>query len=227
MATKSEVDMAISTMAFLPNSPLAGASKDIISGIMQTFYMQLKDFSNSTLQAAVLHYTSANKFFPAPGDLREAAMELMLIAQDVPSPAEAWAMVVDAKEVMEKVRCDDAVRIMNDMDIANGANDGSGYLAALTEYKEHFRKCDLCTDGKSEFKYQHPVVTEAVRLMGGREAIFTDNNTADRARFTDAYKELIAREKRKNNMLPEVRGYVKQLEMDTAVGLLTDKLSKG
>ena len=42
--------------------------------------------------------------------------------------------------------------------------------------------------------YAHPAVAETVRRLGGRSAILTGNTPADRAKFIDAFRDVIDQE---------------------------------
>jgi len=78
--------------------------------------------------------------------------------------------------------------------------------------------CEICTLGGLKEVYSHPVVAETVKVLGGRDVIITDNPTADRARFIDAYREIVARERTKNAMLPVVREYVQDKQKSLVAG---------
>jgi hypothetical protein len=70
------------------------------------------------------------------------------------------------------------------------------------------KACSVCTEGGYRELYASPAVAECVKMLGGRDMLLTDNPTADRARFIEAYREIVARERKKAGMLPQVRAYI-------------------
>ena len=56
--------------------------------------------------------------------------------------------------------------------------------------------------------WSHPLVERAVRTIGWRELRFSENQTADRARFIQCYEQLTERAERENLTLPQVRAYI-------------------
>ena len=82
-------------------------------------------------------------------------------------------------------------------------------------------------------QWSHPLIKQAVDAIGGYIALCdSENATADRARFVQAYEALLSRAQKDARMLPEVRqmvrhiasGEVKQLE--ALVGEFTRGMSK-
>lgn len=62
------------------------------------------------------------------------------------------------------------------------------------------------------------VVAKAVRYIGGwTQLAMSDNTVADRARFIDAYREVLKREDHDRRMLPKVREHVKALADDLRI----------
>lgn len=77
----------------------------------------------------------------------------------------------------------------------------------------------------------HPLVEKAVNYVGGwRHLVESENYTADRARFVDAYNQVREREIEQVRMLPQVREQLKALadglKMDN-VRVLEDQQAKG
>jgi len=63
-------------------------------------------------------------------------------------------------------------------------------------------------------KEVHPLVTEGVKLMGGWKVIGQSNNLpSERARFIDAFRELITERKQKARMLPRTRRFIGEEEI--------------
>ena len=182
----------------------------------------LADLPIETVEAAVEQYLSVETFFPAPGKLRETAMDLQMLALGIPTPAEAWGMVISANLIQEARFCETGARLRD-----NAMNPNGGYGKVLRDYSLHVDECSICDAGGYRETYAHPAVTETVKLLGGREAILTDNPAADRARFSDAYREVIARERMKTAMLPEVKEYVREKRAQLDAGAQIKQLTKG
>lgn len=227
MATKkADIEKIISTMAFMPNSPLVGQNANIIAGIMEDFFQTLKDIDLQTLQAAVVQYKREEKFFPTPSGILEKAQDLAVIAQGLPTPSEAWGKVLEADKYTKPNYCDEAQRLARLCE-----DDPENYGRHLRSYSNHRDGCGECRNSVSVEDYGHPVVSETVKMLGGRSAIFTDNMTADRARFIEAYREIVAREKKKASMTPEVSQFVENkrqlyLQSQSEIKMLTDRMEK-
>jgi hypothetical protein len=56
--------------------------------------------------------------------------------------------------------------------------------------------------------WSHPLVEQTVNALGWRNLRMSENSTADRARFLQAYDQLQDRMEREEMMLPAVRGYI-------------------
>lgn len=59
--------------------------------------------------------------------------------------------------------------------------------------------------------FSHPLVEQAVNALGWRTLCWSENQTADRARFLECYNQLLARSQRVGSMLPPVRKVVQRL----------------
>lgn len=232
MATKQDIEKIIGTMAHMPNSPLLNASKDIISGVMEDFYQILKDVELGLLQAAVLQYKREEKFFPTSSGILEKVFDIQMIASGMPTPTEAWAMVLEGVKEIRAIYCQESIRlyeelesITNELSVAKGDDwDKANKLHwnKRNEYWSHRDNCEECKNPNKVEDYKHPAVTEVVRLLGGRSAIITDNMMSDRARFIDAYREIVGREKKKFNMHPDTKLYLEE-----KIGSEVKKLSEG
>jgi len=223
MATRDNIKRALLKMRYLPNSPLTDHN---IENLVNVYEEILADLTPETLEAASRQYLSTDTFFPSPGKLRETALELQMLAIGIPTPGEAWGMVITNRILNEPVFCEEGARLRDDgMKLSGGE-----YQMALADYGRHVDECPVCDLGGFNTKYKHPAVTETVRLLGGRDAILTDNEVADRARFLEAYREVIARERMKVGMLPEVKEFVQAKRAELMDGTneikqLTERLS--
>ena len=215
MSTRAEVIHLVSEIQYLPNSPITNAT---IRGVMDMFIDDLEDLPVELVTAAFRQYRSTAIFFPTPGSIREIAMDLQMIAMGVPTPTEAWGMVLTAEKNISAVWCE-----------VGGALRDTMYDGSWDKYRRHMDECLICRPGGTKDVYNHAVVEETVRMLGGRDIIITDNPTADRVRFIDAYREIVARERKKVAMLPTVRSYIEdrqQRMIETQIKQLAGGLKK-
>lgn len=212
---------------------LAGIAKKMVTPVRVTpdtagaYFDSLRDMSRETLHAALLYCVEndGGQFFPSISQIREAARTLMAVSLGIPAPSEAWGMVLNAKQRIDPIVCEEGARIRE------AAMAGTDYFKHVMESKEHDRTCDICAVGSWSVVYAHNAVAMTVRLMGGPEAIHTGMPTADRARFLEAYKEIVEREIRLATQSPAVKGFVQasraryELEVPKAVAGLLNKWS--
>lgn len=239
MATREDVLQIIELLSSLPNNPLASyepetpEGKKAIEVFVNAYFSILEDIPTVFLQAAALQYLgSDNKFFPSnPGTLRDIAFDLEMMAQGIPTPSMAWAMVLRGPKMIEARLCETGVSLREAAFL--NPHDQKLYFKSLSQYSDHVDSCDICMPTSREGSYGSKVVDEAVKLMGGRDVIFTDNATADRARFLEAYRELIMVERRRLQMHPKVADLIADPDRPRlgqtgeAVNLLAAKLSAG
>ena len=198
MANENEIMQAILLCRFMPNSPITDKN---VKEVTATFQAVLADLPAEFVKAASVQYLSENKFFPTPGDFRNTAMDLQMLSLGIPTAAEAWGMVLSAYSYQEPVFCETGAGLR----MAYIENQTNGEMKA---YDKHMRECSVCDIGGFAERYKHEAVAETVRMFGGREAIITDNPTADRARFIEAYREVVAKQRKLQSMIPQVRNFV-------------------
>ena len=225
MATQDEINTILKLLSFLPNCPITDEStRDLVRSM---YFASLADIPFQWLQAAYLQYIGQDKpFFPSnPGALREIAFDLEMAAQGVPTASQAWAMLLRGPQRIEARIC------QINADLREGLNPTDrNYFHRLADISTHERDCDVCMPTSKEGSYGSNIVDEAVKMMGGRDAIFTDNATADRARFLDAYRELVVNERRRLQMHPMVKELISDPDRpqlgttSPAIGLLAAKM---
>ncbi len=213
MASQEEINTLLELLSTLPNCPITTVeTRDLVRSM---YFAALGDIPFQWLQAAYLQYIGQDKpFFPAnPGTLREIAFDLEMTAQGVPTPSMAWAIVLSATQKSSIQRCQTAEGIAETLagldrpGIIKTPELREKIVSLQKEYFEHYCTCRICVlsdTTKIEYEYSHEVVARVVYLMGGRDVIFTDNATADRARFLDAYRELVLIERKRLQMHPKV-----------------------
>lgn len=214
MATKQDVFSILQRLKFLPNSPIAERN---VEQVVDMFFVILKDLSFDLLDKAALFYLGQdNPFFPMPGVLRAKALELQMIALKIPTAAEAWGMVLNRNTVQPGQYC----AVSASLHEAAQTLIGGEYLLKIREINDHEADCPVCRPTIFDASYAHPMVARTVYLLGGLDAILSDNPVADRARFVQAYTELVNRETSVVGMVPDVRDYV-----DDTGRMLTDERS--
>jgi len=215
MATMNKIRELLISLIHLPNAP------ELSPQVVKEFHGVLGHWDDDLLDTAVLHYKSAETFFPTPGTLNGRVLDLQLIAMGVPTAGEAWSQVLDAIRYTSAVYCDEGLKLRQDChELQNG-----NYMSAVAKYGSHVDSCDTCAAGGYGEFYAHPAVAETVRLLGGRDALFTDNPAADRKQFIDAYRERLQIEGRKFIMPPAVKDYISsQSPALLSMGKLTKRL---
>jgi hypothetical protein len=218
MANKDDVTRALLGLQHLANSPIKDTN---VSKIVAQYQADLEDLPADILHAAVVHYrTSPSPFFPTSGQLREKATELLLLAMDVPTAAQAWAQVLEAPR-LESVVCNIGNLLYQAVDTASPDD----YWTLVMEYKLHCDKCDTCKTGVTYEHYDHPIVARVVKKLGGRERILTDNLPADRAQFIRAYMDIVMRETKKATMPKQLKNAVDQIAAQQ-MALLTEGMER-
>jgi hypothetical protein len=203
VATRSEITKTILSMRFLPNSPIKDGN---VEAVVETFEQVLSDLPNDVVVAAARQYLSTATFFPSPGALRESAIDLQMLAIGIPTPAEAWGMVLGAVQYREMALCADGTALRNGLE----GKTNYEYWVAQSLYTAHLNDCKICDEGGYKEIYRHPAVANTVILLGGRETLLTNNPVSDRARFIEAYRDVVARERMRAGMVPEVQEYVRK-----------------
>lgn len=213
MATKQTVYKIISMLSFFPNCPI---TKDNAQAINEMFYAALGDIPDEFLNAAYVQYISGDRpFFPTnPGTLREIAFDLELTANHVPTASQAWAMVIKGPTELRARWCETGALLRDTLLESNHENYGTSRSA----YYAHIDACGICCPATRPGEYEHQIVTEAVRRMGGRDAILTDNVAADRARFLEAYREMVINERKILQMVPQVRAMLESKDRPSLIG---------
>lgn len=221
MITKPDIVRMLQSFQYLPNSPIKDDTKRLAT-MADTYYEALKDLPLEMLKAAASAYLATGQFFPTPGNVRERAVDIALLSMGVPTAGEAWGQVMNGKGILHSVRCPagETLRLAVDGKI------GREYWLALENYSAHVDNCVDCYDDRSDG--WHPTVKAAFDSMGGDRGVFTDNMSADRARFMDQYRAFVEREVLRFSMPANVRGYIEETKQQLATGQvreLADKMS--
>lgn len=183
-----------------------GLSDKEWQAMSEGYYRILGDLPPELLNAAVLEIGRENTFFPSAAELRKAAMSLVERAEGIPSAQDAWAEVCRGKkaELIAPVKWR-MTENHHEIDTPEEAENN-------TELIEYWQEClngdeariERC--GFIEPEWSHSLIGQAVRGIGGYAALCaSENPTADRARFIEAYNSYLCRSRDEKAMLPEVR----------------------
>ena len=170
--------------------------QEITDMTVEVYYQVLRDLPLDQLKAAVLDLISSDTpWMPAAGQVRARAFDLALQEAGLLTAGEAWAEV---KRVVRKhyVRAAPPVIGWNE--------DGSPQFQEWGAYL-----------------FSSPLVYNALESVGGPDVfqlpIEVEHTT--RARFQDAYKILVSRERDQARRLPQVREVVKALARNKSLEL--------
>lgn len=218
MTTQTKIHEVLLSMIGMPNAP------EITPNLIREFHSVLGQWPDDVFEMAALHYKSTETFFPTPGTLNNKILDMQMLAAGIPTAAEAWGQVMNALKFVETILCAEGAALRDAI-----AGTGAAYLTASKEYNHHRNFCGQCQQGGLIESYSHPVVAETVRLLGGRDALMTDNPAADRKQFIDAYRERVALEGRKFIMPQKVKSYIeekRQALTGDAIKQLTQGMTK-
>lgn len=219
MTTHREMTDMLGRVAYLPNSPV---NDENVGEIVDTFLAVLEEFPADMVSAAVDYYLATGTYFPTPSGLRDRVVELWVSAADIPMPAVAWGYVLDARRWTGAVWCKEGARLR---DAVTGT--GDDYWNGIRALSEHTKVCEICKGPGDQHDFRHPAVAETVRRLGGLGNIFTGNLPADRSRFIEAFRDVVAQETKQLSMPVQVRTFVEEQRarlVSGQVGILAAKL---
>lgn len=217
MANYNKVKNILEGLVALPNCP------DITPQVVREFHVVLSQWPDDLLEMAVLNYKSTETFFPTPGAINARVLDLQMIAMNIPTAGEAWSQVLNAIQHKSSIWCETGAALREQIP----GKTGSAWRDAQNNYERHLDACTICKpcSGFSE-TYSHPAVAETVRLLGGRDALMTDNPAADRKQFIDAYRERITIEGRRSILPAEVQSFIEDNQAGQMMKRLVGGLSK-
>lgn len=203
MATRQDIFNILQRVKYLPNSPI---NEKNVDQIVEMFFVILKDLSFDLLDKAALFYLGQDvPYFPMPGKIRSKALELQMIALKIPTPAEAWGMVIKRNRHQPGVICQVSAQLRKEIE---GVATSGEYFLLIKKITSHESECRVCKPTTFNSEFAHPMVERTVKILGGLDAILSDNPVADRARFVQAYSELLEREISIVGMTSDVREFV-------------------
>ncbi len=203
---------------------------------IRAYLATLQDLPVELVTLAAEQLAASSRFFPSAGELRLAAVELILERAEVPRPDAAWGEVVRelAREWPEHP-ADPECRICR----------GLGYLhLEVPPSHPAFGKLQLCTcrqigpedivtsptgDLWPRPRFSHPLIAEAVESLGGWfELAKAEVRESWRARFLEFYEAL--RRRRAGELIrpPAVAAFLdKAYDPSPAIQSLVARLESG
>lgn len=180
-----------------------------IKGTASAYYEHLCEYPAGMVRAACDMYLQGDKgtFFPSVSDIQNNIREILRIATGIPTPLEAWAMIMDSARYEGSVSCQTGTMLRKHAD----GKIGGDYLKIILELRDHEAECTICHGAKDFDDFGHPAVTATVKRLGGKQYIITGNPTADRARWIEAYREIVDKEFRMITTSPSVKGYIESI----------------
>lgn len=175
MATDREIEKALTVLS------AAYPRFDLPEETIRIYQRLLADLDFDLLKAATLQCATMCKFFPTVAEIRDAATEIVTMAEHIPTPIEAWGEVIQA-----------------------------------------IRKI-----GGNSFRpdFSHPMIDELVKHFGWHALCTSDHSFADRARFMDAYADMLKASRRRSQMLPEVLAIVEnRLSTSSTIKEIAEKI---
>lgn len=94
---------------------------------------------------------------------------------------------------------------------------------AWQEVQKAFIECGM----NNPPEWTHPLIAQTVKTFGWRNLCMSENATADRMRFIQAYEQLAERAEKNETMLPQVRGYIETRREQLSAGSEVKKLAEG
>jgi hypothetical protein len=153
------------------------------------YFDVLHDIPIELLQTASRQCLATLKWFPKPAEIREQALQLVMISLGIPNANDAWA------EVTRRMQNTFSVRRVGDrvqVTIAGMYEEApGGYLTQRQPTAED---------------WSTPIIQKAIDGIGGwRTLRASENPIADRAQFLRAYERYSMRQMQAARMLPETR----------------------
>lgn len=202
MANKQSITQALLQLKHLPNCPI---TDDNVSQIVEQYTSDMIDIPDEVVGAAVIYYrTNPNPFFPTSGQLRDKAIELLLMAMNVPTASHAWAQLLSAVRFLDSEMCPECERLFRAVDGLTGGD----YWDAIHAYQKHTGTCEVYSRGGFKEVYDHPIVEEIVFEMGGRDRLLEGDIGVCRSLFLKGYTEIVTRKIKRASLPVPVREVV-------------------
>jgi hypothetical protein len=153
------------------------------------YFDVLHDIPIELLQTAARQCLATLKWFPKPAEIREQALQLVMVSLGIPNANDAWAEVTR--------RMHNTFRVRQVGDLVQVAITGM-YDEAPGGYLTHRQP--------TAEDWSTPLIQKAIDGIGGWRALrASDNPIADRSQFISAYERYSTRQMQAARMLPETR----------------------
>lgn len=181
MATRETVTRIIGVLAQFYPAFARTQDADAWQALIAAYHLVLYDLEGDLLERAALDLGGRARFFPAAGELRQAALDLADLGQDIPTAQDAWA------EVSKRLR--------------------RGGFYVRDEWGAYQRRAPRAEDWSHPLIQRALDGVGGWQALKDPQA----NAAADRARFFEAYNVYAARDRQDRGMLPCVRQAVERI----------------
>jgi hypothetical protein len=167
------------------------------SEVLNVYVEHLLDMDYEVFKLAIDRHYATSKFMPLIADIRAAAMNNALHQAGVPTPAEAWG------EVAKNLRKSKQVNV--------------GTLTSVNRLDDH--------------DWSHPLVRQAAEEIGWEDLywLYKEGDTgaynSSRARFQDAYREMVSGLKELYTLTPDLRNSIQPPDQPQLVAPEPESLS--
>lgn len=175
----------------------------------EVYFGVLRDVPLELLQSAARECVATLKWFPKPSEIREQALDLVMIALGIPTPNDAWA------EVSRRMRNTFRTHMVA----------GTPYVELTGMYQVHAQG-HLIPRRPTAEDWSTPLIQRAIDGIGGWAALqMSSNPVSDRAQFLRAYQQYSMRQLKAARLLPETKQAV--LDWRKSGGLMPLALAAG
>lgn len=108
-------------------------------------------------------------------------------------------------------------------DILDASDPCPGDYQAWAEVQAEIRRAGHC----GQPKFSHPLVEQAVGMLGWRYLCLSENPVADRAHFVQAYQALAQQRRKENRRLQQVSEFIAQLAATRQKQLISRRATEG
>jgi hypothetical protein len=189
MATEKEVKTIMRDLAKVYPERVRDVGPEGWEAMCGIYWEVLRDIPTELLQTAARQCMATLKFFPKPAELREQALELVMMTLGIPNANDAWA------EVTRKLGGNFRWREINGKMVLEVTG-----MLVVTEAGH------LQARNPTEEDWSTPLIQKTIDGVGGWAMLrASENQVSDRAQFLRAYETYAMRELQTARLLPETR----------------------
>jgi hypothetical protein len=189
MATEKEVKTIMRDLAKVYPERVRDVGPEGWDAMCGIYWEILRDIPTELLHAAARQCMATLRFFPKPAELRDKALEIIMMTLGIPNANDAWAEV--SKRLTGRFRWR---QIQGKMQLE--------IIGMLVETEGGYLRERQPVDSD----WSTPLIQRAIDGIGGWAALRASENViADRSQFLRAYEAYAMREVEQARLLPETR----------------------